>query len=188
MNQNLLRAAILVLMIVLASCGNPPATVAVPAAETQAASGPTVTVSVSSPVPATMTPDPCVLPQLEEEVQQVHRHMREFDDAASLASSVPREQLSSSVTELQRIRREAEDELVPACLTDLKLVQLQHMNTVINTLLSFMQGSIDEETLNQAIALARQQHDQYTLELAQVIGLTVVPVTAAPAPSGTPTP
>jgi hypothetical protein len=114
--------------------------------------------------------------------------MREFDDAASLASSVPREQLSNSVTELQRIRREAEDELVPACLTNLKLVQLRHMNTVINTLLSFMQGSIDEETLNQAITLARQQHDQYTLELARVIGLTVVPVTAAPAPSATSTP
>jgi hypothetical protein len=175
MNQILLRAtAILVLMIVLVSCGIPPATPAIPATETEAAAGPTATVSVS----ATPTSDPCVLPQLEKEVQRVHKHMREFDDAASLASSVPREQLSNSVTELQRIRREAEDELVPGCLTNLKLIELRHMNTVINTLLSFMQGAIDDETLNQAIALARQQHDQYTLELARVIGLTVVPVTA----------
>jgi hypothetical protein len=111
--------------------------------------------------------------------------MREFDDASALASSMPREQLSSSIADLQRVRREAEDEEIPGCLTKLREIQVQHMNTVIETLLAFMRG-IDQQTIEQGIALARQQHDQYLLEYARVVGLTVVPATFPPAPSETP--
>jgi hypothetical protein len=184
MKQNLLHAvAILFLMIVLAGCGNPPATSAVSVTEQEQTS----TVPISSPVPATATSDACSMPQLEKEVQEVHRHMAEFDDAAALASSVPRDQLSSFIADLQRIRRGADDEQIPICLTNLKKIQVDHMNTVIDTLLGFMRG-IDQQTLDQGISLARQQHDQYLLEYVRVLGLTVVPVTAPPAPSETPTP
>jgi hypothetical protein len=100
---------------------------------------------------------------------------------------MPREQLSSAIADLQRIRREAEDEQTPACLTNLKQIEVQHMNTVINTLIVFM-GGTDQQTLDQGIALARQQHDEYTLELARILGLTVVPATMPPAPSVTATP
>ena len=113
--------------------------------------------------------------------------MREFDDASILASNMPREQLSGSISDLQRIRREAEDEVIPACLTNLKTYQVQHMNSVISTLIAFM-GGADQKGLDQGIALARQQHDQYTLELARLLGLTVVAATAPPAPTETPTP
>jgi hypothetical protein len=113
--------------------------------------------------------------------------MREFDDASILASNMPREQLSASIADLQRIRRESEDEEIPECLTGLKSIQVQHMNSVINTLIAFM-GGTDQQTLDQGISLARQQHDQYTLELARVLGLTVVPATMPPAPTETPTP
>jgi hypothetical protein len=113
--------------------------------------------------------------------------MREFDDAAVLASNVAREQLGDSVAELQRIRRAAEDQPIPACLTQLKTYQVQHMNSVISTLVAFM-GGTDQQSLDRGIALAREQHDQYTLELARVLGLTVVAATLPPAPSETPTP
>jgi hypothetical protein len=186
MKQNLLRAvAILVLIIVLAGCGNPPATSAV--TETVTDSEPTSAVLISSPVAATATSDGCSMPQLEKEVQEVHKHMAEFDDAAALASSVPRDQLSTFIADLQRIRREADDEQIPICLTNLKKIQVDHMNTVIDTLLGFMRG-IDQQTLDQGISLARQQHDQYLLEYVRVLGLTVVPVTAPPAPSATANP
>src|SRR6185436_16809160 len=89
--------AILLLTIVLAGCGTPPATPAV--TETEAVSTPTISESAT----ASQTPDACSLPQLELEVQDVHRHKREFDDAAKLASNIPREQLSDSIAELQRI-------------------------------------------------------------------------------------
>ena len=113
--------------------------------------------------------------------------MREFDDAAILASNMPREQLSGSIADLQRIRREAEDEQTPGCLANLKAFQVQHMNSVITTLIAFMAGT-DQQSLDQGIAIARDQHDQYTLELARLLGLTVVPATAPVLPLETPTP
>ena len=116
--------------------------------------------------------------------------MREFDDAALLASNTPLEQLNPTISDLQRIRRDVEDLRVPACLTTLKQYQLAHMNTVINTMLGFLSGT-DTETLNQGIALARQQHDQYTLELANLLGVTVVaapPENIIPEDTATPTP
>jgi hypothetical protein len=175
----------LILLAILAGCGNPPATPIVTETPTEVEVEATPTESPVATAEPTETSDPCSMPQLETEVQEVHKHMREFDDASALASSMPREQLSSSIASLQRIRREAEDELVPGCLTRLKEIQVQHMNTVIETLLAFMRG-IDQQTLEQGISLARQQHDQYLLEYARVVGLTVVPATLPPPPSETP--
>ena len=180
--------AILIMMILLAACGNanPPATADVSATAVEAEA--TSTVPPPSTAEATSTLDPCGRPEIETEVQKVHKHMREFDDAAALASSTPREQLGTSISDLQRIRREAEDEQIPGCLTNLRKLQVEHMNTVISTLLAFMKGNVDDQTIQQAIGLAREQHDQYALELARTLGLTVVPATMPPAPSATPTP
>jgi len=175
--------ATLILAIVLAGCGSPPATPTATESEPES----TATVPAVSEASASATPDPCSLPQLETEVQEVHRHMREFDDASILASNMPREQLGDSIAELQRIRREAEDEEIPGCLTNLKTIQVLHMNSVITTLIAFM-GGTDQQTLDQGIALARQQHDEYTLELARLLGLTVVPANPPAAPSDTPAP
>jgi hypothetical protein len=116
---------------------------------------------------------------------------------------VPQAQLSTSIADLQRIRREAEDEAVPPCLATLKNFQISHMNSVINTLLAFLrakdplaidcidlQSDTEEEVVCQNIALARQQHDQYLVELARVLGLTVMPATpgAETPPAETPIP
>lgn len=173
--------ALILLTMIIAGCSAPPPTPASTA--TKLAS---TTTALASPAISSTT-DPCTLPRLETEVQEVHKHMREFDDASVLASNMPREQLSGSIADLQRIRREAEDETVPPCLTQLKTYQVQHMNSVISTLIAFM-GGTDQQTLDQGIALARQQHDQYTLELAKVLGLTIVAVTPPSGPSETPTP
>ena len=179
----LLIISTILLTVALAGCGatafpSTPQATPVPPTQTQVE---TVTQTITS------TPDPCSAGQIQAEVQKVHKHMREFDDASILASSTPRDQLSSSIADLQRIRREAEDQTIPACLTNLKTYQVQHMNTVISTLISFM-GGADQKSLDQGISIARQQHDQYTLELARLLGLTVVPATAPSAPSETPTP
>jgi len=111
--------------------------------------------------------------------------MREFDDAALLASNTPLDQLNPTIANLQRIRRDAEDLPTPTCLATLKQYQLAHMNTVINTMLGFLSGA-NPELLNQSIAQARQQHDQYTLELANLLGMTVVAEPATNSSPGTP--
>src|SRR5690606_5541166 len=121
--------ALIVAAFLLVGCGSPPATVT--ATDILEPDEPEATATSTAASGAPETPDPCALPQLETEIQEVHRHMREFDDASILASNMPREQLSDSIADLQRIRRAAEDEDIPACLTNLKRIQVQHMNSVI---------------------------------------------------------
>jgi len=174
----------LVLLGALAGCGTPPAP---PTASTSTPLAPQATETSSVPPTMTSTPDPCGTEQIEAEVQKVHRHMREFDDASTLASSTPREQLNDSIANLQRIRREAEDEAVPACLTNLQKYQVDHMNSVISTLIAFI-GGADKQALEPGIAQAKQQHDQYMLEFARLLGLTVEPAAPPAAVSETPTP
>ncbi len=177
----LILAIILIAVITLTACGNDPT----PAADNSVPS----TLTADSVSNATSTPDLCAPENISVEIEQVHRLMREFDDAALLASKIPRDQLSPNIADLQRIRRAAEDQDIPSCIAALKQHQLAHMNTVINTMLYMLnyQGTDAEtEVLNQGIALARQQHDQYTLEMATLLGLTVVAAPAAAPADETP--
>jgi len=179
-------------MFLVSSCGNN-ATPAILATETRAITTETrVMATETATQTITLTPDPCAPGNINEEVNKVHNHMREFDDASLLAANMPRDQISDAIPTLQRIRRESEDQLIPACLANLKTLQIAHMNSVINTLIAFMSGS-DQQSIDQGISIARQQHDQYTVELASVLGLTVVPATLPPTiqatqPTPTPTP
>lgn len=192
-NDTLRFFFILVFVVVLAGCGGAPVTPAATNTEQAGPSPASATSAISSsaePDPgSSTTPDLCSTELIEAEVQKVHRHMREFDDASILASKMPREDLSESIAGLQRIRREAEDEEIPSCLINLKSHQVEHMNSVIGTLIAFI-GGADRASLEQSILIAREQHDRYTLELARLLGLTVVPATVPVlgTPEGTSTP
>ncbi len=170
--------------LVISGCGSPEQATIAPTQVVNA-------IEATEPPPPTATPepDPCAPENISTEVEKIHKLMREFDDASLLASNTPIEQLNSSIADLQRIRRDAEDQPIPSCLTTLKQYQLAHMNTVITTML-FMLGyqgtDAETENLNQGIALARQQHDQYVLELANVLGLTVVAAPTSASAEGTP--
>jgi hypothetical protein len=65
-------------------------------------------------------------------------------------------------------------------LADVKRLQLAHMNTVIETLIVFM-GNAQAEGVNPGIAQARDLHMKYDIEIARLLGVTLVPQpTAAP--------
>jgi hypothetical protein len=130
----------------------------------------------------TQTPDPCNEANLPLEVEKVHKHMREFDDYAALASNTPQAQLVQVIPELQRVLREAEDEKVPACLADLKSLQIRHMQTVVQTLLVFVSSS-DVNVVAAGIAQARELHSQYEIEMARLLGITLAVVTRTEAAS-----
>lgn len=176
-SPHLVAIVLLLLTTTISACNNKPNPTPTKTVTQTPTTAPTSTV--------TPTPDPCAPENISNEAEKVHKLMREFDDASLLASNTPLDQLNPTIANLQRIRRDAEDLHVPACLTTLKQYQLAHMNTVINTMLGFLSGS-DSEALNQSIALARQQHDQYTLELASLLGITVVAAPTANSISGTP--
>ncbi len=146
-------------ILLLSACGAPPA-------------------STDLPSPAT-TADPCGTESISETVKPVNDLMREFDDASALASNLPLEQLPEAISNLQRIRRLAQDVTPPDCLVALHSYELAHMNAVIETLLAFLSGA-DTATLSQGLNLAREQHDLYSVELVRVLGVTLVPATAAP--------
>jgi hypothetical protein len=188
MNKSSLLGLIFLIssMMVISGCGNNPTPETVKNIATSTPV-PTNTPLPSPTITITNTPDLCASGNVETIAEKVHSHMREFDDASILAANMPREQLSGPVANLQKIRREAEDEQIPPCLAALKNYQINHMNAVINTLIAFM-GGAKQQDLDQGISAARQLHDQYTLELARILGLTVVPATAIVTPQQTPTP
>lgn len=174
--NHLITTILIFLALALTACGN----------STSQSSEPQVIVVTATFLPETKTPDPCSSENIEDEVHKVHKFMREFDDASTLASSRPREELGDSIAGLQQIRRAAEDQPTPSCLATLKTHQVSHMNSVINTLIAFM-GGAEQTTVDQGIALARDQHDKYTLELARLLGLTVEPAVVI-TPELTPSP
>lgn len=179
---------ILALSLLLAACGNAAPTPITEYIVVTATPLPPLTSMTSTATDAVIsTPDPCAPENIKASVQEVHKFMREFDDASTLAASRPREELADSIANLQRIRRDAEDQSTPGCLSTLKTYEVSHMNTVINTLIAFM-GGADQSSVDQGIALARQQHDQYTLELARLLGITMVPASAAGTATQTPRP
>jgi hypothetical protein len=97
-----IMASIFFLTMFLSGCGNSGMLEQIATATDTAM--PTITITV--------TPDLCAPENIRAEVDKIHRHMREFDDASTLAASIPREQLSGPTADLQKIRREAEDEPV----------------------------------------------------------------------------
>jgi hypothetical protein len=129
--------------------------------------------AVPAVVTASPTIDPCMPQYAHVLAQRVHSHMREFDDASTLAASLGVDKLPSAIAELQRIRRSAQDEPVPSCLGQLKELQVGHMNMVIDTMLGMLNGA-KPEALQTGILNARKLHDDYTLELANVLGVTIV--------------
>lgn len=155
------KILLLIFTIFLSACGNPE----------NATSQPTLDIAASTQE-IIFTPDLCLEPALTTEVGNVNKLMREFDDYSTLASNTPQTQLVVIIPELQRILREAEDQVIPSCLLPLKKLQIQHMQLVVQTLLAFM-GNSDPNFINTGIAQAREVHQQYDLELARLLGVTL---------------
>jgi len=170
--------ALAAIMFLLTACGKPPVSAPV-------ATQPSAAVPAQSNTPGitiTSTPDPCAKENLPAQIQKLDDLTRQFDDASAIVSnmlsSITADQLGSDIATLQSIRRGAEDQNVPSCLTNLKDLQLAHMNTVIDTLLLIL-GHGDKNVINQGVAQSNQLSQQYIIEKARLLGiLTIIPVTA----------
>lgn len=159
---------------------------------------PTLIDSATSTPEATSTPDLCTPKNIEGQVARVHSLTREFEDVAQiLTSTLFRDTSVPLVQQLQQIRRAAEDQLVPACLTDLKKYQLIHMNArldVFGTTLTFINTyGTDKENqpaLNQllepfyanATVAARQYDNEHLRLLGQPTMQPITIITTTPKP------
>jgi hypothetical protein len=123
--------------------------------------------------PITPSGESCAPQNIAPEIDKANQLMRAFDDWSQIATSTPKEKLGSVIANLQAIRRQTQDNPVSECLVKLKEYQLVYMETVVNTLLSFLSGS-NSTLLNQGVELARSQHDQYNAEVASLLSIDVV--------------
>lgn len=135
--------------------------------------------------PASPTPDPCSTENISTTVRLVNDYMRQFDDYSVLASNIVQAQMVLVIPPMQAIQRDAEDQEIPACLAELKRLELLYMDSTLQALLAF-QSSSNVETLTAAILSSRQYHEQYAIELARVLGVTLTPPTASPTIQPTP--
>ncbi len=159
----------------------------------------TVFVPTNTPLP-TSTPDSCDPANIPTQVARVHLLMREFDDTSLLAqTTLLQASTVNLVQDLQRIKRSAEDQVVPPCLTNLKQYELVYMNSMIEvftTALAFLNAygpNGDQKALDSLtgplLSQAWTSLQQYGTEYAKLLGLTPVPATTlGPNETATPTP
>ena len=143
----------------------------------------------------TATLDACAPGNVQATTQNFNKLTRQFDDIAQVALNTPGNQLAPLVTQLQDVRRNAEDFDAPPCLQTLKQYQLNYMNTYINTLLALYSAypvlsstttpqdivKQDIAVINQGMAQGNQYHKQYDVELANLLGITLPVPTDTPA-------
>jgi hypothetical protein len=173
--KRMIFPAILILSMLLASCGT--------------GATPTTTSLATEPAGvATVTPDLCSAANLPAEVARANKLMREFDDYSSLASNTPQAQLINLIPEMQRIVRDTQDLQVPACLQTLKEYEIAHMKLVVQVLIAFLNTTnANPQTINAGIEKARELHAKYDIEMARLLGITlVVPPTRTPGAGETP--
>jgi len=146
---------------------------------------PTATEPVIPTLADTNTPDPCSPEALNITVAGVDKIMREFRDAFVLAQNTPARDLAPNISELQRIRRNAEDFNVPSCAATLKTYQLGYMNAAIDAALALygnFSGDpnkvLTQADVDSAIALVTQRimesndyENKYIFERARLLGI-----------------
>ena len=159
----------------------------------QAVKAPITSTASNTPIPptstSTSTPDACALEYISATIARFDRLSREFSDAFLLVQNTPAAQLAPGISELQRIRRDAQDFAIPACLGDLKEYQLGFMNVAIdaavilysnfsgdpNKTMTQEQVDLAINIVNQRMVEANQLSTQYTVEMARLLGITLTP-------------
>lgn len=131
------------------------------------------------------TEDPQPLACSDEELEGYQEAVRDvtrrFDDAVRVADSTARINLSDQVSELQAIRRDAEDVEYPECADEAHRWLVNYMNSTIDAFLAFQSEAPDLE-LEEAWYVADATYDRYqeALDLvAEDANATLEPVPTA---------
>jgi hypothetical protein len=133
----------------------------------------------------TSTQDVCTPGNISAQVDRLHAITREFDDTFGLAQSLNLNSVVPLVQDMQRIKRNAEDLVVPVCLNKLKEYQLLYMNSgieVFTAVLSITSSNpnLDQNTLNQITVPLLENvlgaAKLYLDEQAKLMGWTPVPI------------
>jgi hypothetical protein len=105
--------------------------------------------------------------------------MKKFQTLSTRAAYASPGQLPVKIAQLQDLLKIAMEQDTPPCLEKLRDHQLKHMNFVIDALLAVDQGA-DQQVVEERVANARREHDEYTLELARLQGIINGTLTPTP--------
>jgi hypothetical protein len=136
--------------------------------------------------PATATTDLCSPGNLLLGLKPVNDLMLQFDDYATLAQRSDKSKLTLIIPNMQTIRRVAQDRNVPPCLRVLRRHQIAYMDATLTTLLEFQKPNPAAAAIATGIVDAQYFHQEYALELARVLGVTLTPLSPTPAAIATP--
>jgi hypothetical protein len=180
MKPTLLFCSLVGLSLLLAACGAKPTLPAQPtpvpptAAETLAPGTPSVTPSA--------TQDLCTQANLPESVKIVNTYVKLFTQYTSLSYQTPKGALPVLISSMKSIRDALQAQSVPPCLIALKQYALLYMNSAIQTETTFAsQPTPDAAAFAAGSAQARKYNDQYAVELARLLGVTLGAPTETPA-------
>jgi hypothetical protein len=118
--------------------------------------------------------DPCAPEHIAETIKPFDSTMRAFEDTTAIAYNMPRPQVSEQIAVLQGYRREVLDEQAPPCLVGLKEAEVAYMDSVINTLLVFLEGAPGEIT-TEGVQSSEQLKSIYVEALENLMDITVTP-------------
>lgn len=118
-----LGLAVALMAIAVACTATPPTVPDVPAA---------------TRTPAPTTPPSCKTSDGREVVDTMQQYARAWDDAVAVAGSTPRIGLAQPIAELQRIRREVQQQQWPVCARRAQQLLVEAMSAYIDGMVGFM--------------------------------------------------
>ena len=122
--------------------------------------------SLGGPTP---TPDPCSPTEIDKYLDAIRDVSRRFDDASMLANNTPRMSLPPVISDMQVIRRQAEDLKVPDCAATAKGVLVRYMNAVIDAFTAFL-GQESDSAVSAHFDTASTLMDRYLDEMSRLGG------------------
>lgn len=86
----------------------------------------------------TPTPDPCSAALLPAQLDKLTGIAQRFDDATKLANNTSRVNLPPVISDLQAIRRDAQDLELPGCMAKVKARLITYMDSIIDAYIIFL--------------------------------------------------
>jgi len=99
---------------------------------------------------------PCGTSKVNKAIDDMSTVAEEFDDAFAVANSTARMSLSGPISEMQNVKRNADDIVVPVCLENAKQLLVGGMQTSIDGFIAFL-GQEPDDVVTSYFVDAGQQ-------------------------------
>jgi hypothetical protein len=136
---------------------------------------------VYTPLPPTMTPDPCGPASIYDDVEMIRGLLGEFQEVAYVSSNTPRESLITPIIRLEEIRHELNSLILPYCMQDLKSEYFNYTASLLRYYTNLMNKNTADNAeidLNNSEAHWKTVQTEFE-ELATIAGLEFQPLANA---------